>query len=622
MFFPRSLPVLAFVFGIVSTANAIPSGQAFQIFNRANQINDTYDYVIVGGGTSGLTVGDRLSESGKYSVLVIEYGILDNNPDILSGGVYKAMDPTRQFDIPSVPQAELNNRSINVRVGKAVGGSSTINGMQLFRGTSAEYDMWSELGAEDSTWNWAGLLPYFKKSVHFVPPLDALAKEFNITYDVKAAWGQDLSNNLYAGYPNYQPPEIKYMYDAMSKTPNVPIPRDGNAGSNGLFWWPNTMNPRTYTRSYARTGHWDNISRSNYHLLTGAKVTKILLNGQVTVGVSFLSVNGSEFGRARALKEVILAAGAIHTPQILQLSGIGPKDLLRRAGVPVKVDLPGVGANFQDHGYIPAVAFKWTITPPVPVTNSGGDPKTMLSLNIGALLGLPAISPGSVDALAAIYEKQRSSKYLPKNTHPDVLAGYDAQKKTFTRILRWKNVSMLWQILQTSPSASAIFQHPVSRGTVNIDPLNLTSEPIVDYRALSNPWDLDIMVELVHFIRRFFTSGAFAPYGPIQTSPGPNVTTDPQLRAWIKEKYIPSVYHPVGTASLMRRELGGVVNEDLLVYGVQRLSVVDASVIPIIPGCPTTLTVYAIAEKASHPCLILCWYSNELQAADLIKARQ
>ncbi|XMA10912.1 hypothetical protein WAI453_003703 [Rhynchosporium graminicola] len=572
MFFPRSLPVLAFVFGIVSTANAIPSGQAFQIFNRANQINDTYDYVIVGGGTSGLTVGDRLSESGKYSVLVIEYGILDNNPDILSGGVYKAMDPTRQFDIPSVPQAELNNRSINVRIQRGIG-------LGFFR---------------------------ISKSVHFVPPLDALAKEFNITYDVKAAWGQDLSNNLYAGYPNYQPPEIKYMYDAMSKTPNVPIPRDGNAGSNGLFWWPNTMNPRTYTRSYARTGHWDNISRSNYHLLTGAKVTKILLNGQVTVGVSFLSVNGSEFGRARALKEVILAAGAIHTPQILQLSGIGPKDLLRRAGVPVKVDLPGVGANFQDHGYIPAVAFKWTITPPVPVTNSGGDPKTMLSLNIGALLGLPAISPGSVDALAAIYEKQRSSKYLPKNTHPDVLAGYDAQKKTFTRILRWKNVSMLWQILQTSPSASAIFQHPVSRGTVNIDPLNLTSEPIVDYRALSNPWDLDIMVELVHFIRRFFTSGAFAPYGPIQTSPGPNVTTDPQLRAWIKEKYIPSVYHPVGTASLMRRELGGVVNEDLLVYGVQRLSVVDASVIPIIPGCPTTLTVYAIAEKA----------------ADLIKARQ
>ncbi|KAG4429642.1 hypothetical protein IFR05_014877 [Cadophora sp. M221] len=598
--------LFAFVSFPSTLAAGAPTLQSFKILNRADQVGETYDYVIVGGGTASLTVGDRLSESGKYTVLVIEYGVLDNSTGILTGGVLGGGDPSRQFDIPSVPQPELNNRSINVRVGKAVGGSSAINGLQLFRGTSDEYDMWAELGAENSTWNWAGLLPYFKKSVHFVPPLEQLAREFNITYDIDAAWGQDPSNQLYAGYPNYQPPEIKLMYDAMHKMPDVDFPRDGNAGTNGVYWYPSTMDPRTYTRSYARTGHWDNISLSNYQLITGSKVTKVLFDGNVASGVTFVPVNSSEKTTVRAKKEVILAAGTIHTPQILQLSGIGPASLLQKANITVKVDLPGVGVNFQDHGYTPGVNFKWATQPPVPVMKSGGDPSTMLTRNLGAFLGLPAISPGEVDALAAKYELQASTAHLPEDTHPEILAGYKAQKAAFARILKSKNVSILWQILQANPRADPVFQHPVSRGTVNIDPRNPSAEPIVDYRAFSNPFDLEIMVQLVKFVRRFFTSEAFAPYAPVEISPGANVSTDSELRAWIKEKYVPSVYHPVGTASLMRRELGGVVDEDLLVYGVKGLSVVDASVIPMIPGCPTTLTVYAIAEKA----------------ADLIKARQ
>lgn len=225
----------------------------------------------------------------------------------------------------------------------------------------------------------------------------------------------------------------------------------------------------------------------------------------------------------------------------------------------------------------------------------------MLTRNLGAFLGLPAISPNDVDAIASKYENQDLAAYVPKGTHPDILAGYKAQRSAFTKILRLKNVSILWQILSSSPRTDPVFQHPVSRGTVNIDPSNPTAHPIIDYGAFTNPLDIEIMTSLVRSVRRFFNSESLAPYGPIETSPGASVATDDQLKAWVRQNYVPSVYHPVGTAALMRRELGGVVGENLLVYGVRGLSVVDASVIPIIPGCPTTLTVYAIAEKVSRP---------------------
>ncbi|KAH6718624.1 hypothetical protein BKA61DRAFT_712358 [Leptodontidium sp. MPI-SDFR-AT-0119] len=547
------------------------------LVNRADQVEDVYDYVIVGGGTAGLTVGDRLSESGRYTVLVIEYGVLDNSTAILNGGVLGGGDPSRQFDIPSVPQPELNNRSINVRDRKAVGGSSTINGLQFLRGTSDEYDMCAGLGAENSTWNWAGLLPYFKKastpiqnSVHFVSPLEELAREFKITYDVDAAWGQDPSNQLYAGYPNYQPPEIKLRYDAMHKIPNVDFPRDENAGTNGLYWYPSTMDPRTYTRSYALTGHWDNISRSNYQLITGSKVNKVLFDGDVATGVTLVPVNGSE-------KTTATLEG--------QHNGEGRPS---RSWC----QLPR-----------PLIYSRRELQVDDSTTNSSHKIRRRFKYDANSQSRRISRPPCHIfwrrRRLVAKYEIQDSTDYLPKDTHANTLAGYKAQNAVFTRILKLKNVSMLWQILQANPRADPVFQHPVSRGTVNVDHMNSSAEPIVDYRAFSNPFNIEIIVQLIRFVRRFSQVKLMLLMD--QSKLVLELISRPtlQLKAWVKEKYVASVYHPVGTASLMRRELGGVVGEDLLVYGVRGLSVVDASVIPIIPGCPTALTVYTTAEKVS-----------------------
>lgn len=148
------------------------------------------------------------------------------------------------------------------------------------------------------------------------------------------------------------------MYNAYRAFPGIDVPKDGGAGSNGLFWFTTSMDPTATTRSYARTGHWDNIRRSNYELMTGQKVNKILFSGDTATGVQFTPSNGGQVTTVRANKEVILAAGAVHTPQILQLSGIGPSALLRQANIPVIVDLPGVGANFQDHAYLPTVNYQ------------------------------------------------------------------------------------------------------------------------------------------------------------------------------------------------------------------------------------------------------------------------
>ena len=150
------------------------------------------------------------------------------------------------------------------------------------------------------------------------------------------------------------------MYNAMKNLPGVDVPVDGAGGENGLFWFTTSMDPVSYNRSYARTGHWDGLNRTNYQLITGSKVNKIFFDGNVAVGVQVVERDGGESSKpiiVRARKEVILGAGAIHTPQILQLSGIGDARLLKEANIPLKVDLPGVGSNFQDHSYIPSLSY-------------------------------------------------------------------------------------------------------------------------------------------------------------------------------------------------------------------------------------------------------------------------
>jgi choline dehydrogenase-like flavoprotein len=265
------------------------------------------------------------------------------------------------YDINSVPQVNLRNRTIAVLAGKVVGGSSAVNAMMTVRGTAEDYDRWGSFFSNSSHWSWQGMLPYFKRALNFVPPDAAVTKSANITYDT-AFWGN--TSGVIAGWPSFQYASSTVQLDAFRGMPGVPFVKDSGSGEPGVYWYPTFMDPKSVLRSYARTGHYDNANRANYHLVTGSKVTKVLLNGTTATGVSFVPVgSGRPMGNSgvptvvNVRKEVIVAAGGIHSPQVLQLSGIGPRQLLTSANITTVVDLPGVGQNFQDH---PMMMGSWT----------------------------------------------------------------------------------------------------------------------------------------------------------------------------------------------------------------------------------------------------------------------
>jgi len=384
----------------------------------------------------------------------------------------------------------------------------------------------------------------------------------------------------------------------VASLPGVEKPKDGAGGTHGLFWIPSSINPVTYDRSFSKNGHYDNITRDNYELIVEHRVNKILFDGTTASGVQFVPTVGDGVAvSVKAKKEVILAAGAIHTPHVLQLSGIGPKALLEKARIDVVVDLPGVGQKFQDQGYVSSVAFEFTNgRPPSPAVDVERITGPTMSFNVVARLGFPLVTE-HFESIADAYAGQNPADHLPANTAPEVVAGYAAFQKLHAAQLKKKNVSFLGYLVNPGPGGNVMHLHSLSHGSVNIDPSKPFSEPIVDYRALSNPTDLQIIMSNIRWLRKLMANEAFTPYAPKETNPGANVDSDEDLGAWVRGVYIPTLYHPIGTAAKMPRELGGVVDEGLLVHGTKGLSVVDASIMPSMPGGPTSQTVYMIAEK-------------------------
>jgi choline dehydrogenase-like flavoprotein len=607
----------------------------------------TYDYVIVGGGTSGLTVANRLTEGGKCTyppllptnapiskrksqtdslidtVLVIEYGPLNNDPAIVLPSDTLGFDPSRYYNITSLPIPGLNNITRSVLAGALVGGGSAVNGMFFDRGSASDYDAWETLG--NPGWNFKALLPYFKKSVTFTPPLPSVAESLNYTWDVNAAYGG--RGEVQVSFPPYQFPGQEYIWNAWSEL-GIKKPKEAAAGDAiGAIQAPSALDPVTRTRSYAKTAHYDPFAnRSNYHLVTGWKVTEVVLGSGAqleAVGVNVVKRGGSgEKVVVKAKKEVIIAAGSIHTPGILQRSGIGPKDILKKAGIDVKKHLPGVGANFQDHP-IGGGRWTWTKNAPSPTQNDllsnatlyqearkeyeqfRTGPLTVSRGNQAAFLPLKVVAAekwkGLVDSIAG----QDATPYLPATYDETLLAGFKAQQKLTAELLARDDSAAYEFPFSGGPLGSGVLERPLSRGTININTSDPSSEPIVDYRTFSNPLDIQLAIPIVQFVRKFNTLNAFASLGAIEITPGLNVTDDTAIARFLATSFVPTFAHPAGTASMMPEKLGGVVGPDLTVYGVKGLSVVDASIIPYLPATHICTTVYAVAERA----------------ADLIKSR-
>ncbi|KAF6812814.1 choline dehydrogenase [Colletotrichum sojae] len=611
----RNLKAAAFL-ALLSSQSAIAAPTAARFAKRsAAELADAYDYVIVGGGLSGLVVANRLTEDPDVSVLVVEYGDFDDSWDVAIPYYASNLHSNDMIQRLSIPQPGLNGRTSGVQTGTVVGGGSTVNGMAFDRGSKADYDAWAELG--NPGWDWENLVPYFKKSTTFHLPAQEYVDKWNFTYD-PSTYGD---GPIQVSFPSWQWPDRDMQREAWIKDMGVPVLDDHGAGGNnvGLAQLPQNHEGKNVTRSTSRTGYYDPVadSRKNLNLVVKHYASTIKFEEKKAVGVNIVSRETGETSLIKANKEVLLAAGGVQTPRILQQSGVGPAALLESLDIDVVADLPGVGANYQDHPWM-LMLYNFG-NPPELGSDAMNDPAffnaseaeyfanrtgpfTHARGNNIIFLSLQDLTP-DYESLTASVEAQKAEDFLPEiyGKHHELLEGFLAQRAVLGKLLRNPEAGVLEIPFGGFAGGGIALQKPVSRGTITINgtDANPALNPVIDFGALQNPADLEMLVLSIKAMRKFMASETMAVREPVEIAPGANITSDEDIAKAVRDSLFASFSHPSGSASMLPLEHGGVVDPSLRVYGLESLRVVDASVIPLIPACHLQATVYAVAEKAA-----------------------
>lgn len=526
------------------------------------------DYIIVGGGSAGCVLANRLSADPARRVCLLEAGPPDTSPFIRVplGIIYLMLSRRLNWRYYSEPQPGLAGRRLFYPRGKTLGGSSASNAMVYTRGHPADYDAWAALG--NHGWAWADVLPLFKRLEHH----EAGATDFHGTGGALNVAPQRSPNVLsrafvdaavQAGYPfnpdfNGERQEGVNCYEVTQK--------------NGERW------------SAARAFLHPVRQRPNLTVLTGARATRVRLDGRRATGVEYLYRGKLE--TAEAAREVLLCGGAINSPQLLLLSGIGPADELRRHGIAVRQPLPGVGANLQDHLDVLVVQ---RCTRPV-----------SLGISAGTLLAQPR---HLLD-----YVRQRSGPFTsnsaeaggfvrsaPGEPLPDLQFHFTpAHLDGHARNLR----SLAFTMLGHGYALHACALRPASRGRVTLHSANPAAAPMIDPNFLSAPADLPLMVAAVKIARKVLAAPAFDPYRGDELFPGKQVQDDAQLEQFVRRK-AESIYHPVGTCKMGHDDMA-VVDDTLKVHGIAGLRVADVSIMPTLIGGNTNAPAMMIGEKAAE----------------------
>ncbi|OTA22721.1 hypothetical protein BTJ68_13419 [Hortaea werneckii EXF-2000] len=501
-------------------------------------------------------------------------------------------------------------------------------GMFFNRGSAEDYDSWEELG--NPGWGWKDLLPYFKKSETFTPPSFQIANEYvDIISPDLAPHGTD--GPVGSSFPNFQWPIAKNFFQGWNAIGLLTQPQPNAGDANDVIYGPLSLNAKNQSRSSASRAYYRPIARErgNLHLIVGHAASKIHFDRFTARSVDFIRSNTTTESsknprlNVKACREIILAAGAPYSPQILQLSGIGPRDLLERLGIETIVDLPGVGSNFQDQ---PTMFMQYTYSNypyPSPEWLTTNDTWTneQLSLyyhnrtgpmtvpffsgTLVAYLPLQNMTDES-DRILRSALKVNTSSLLPINSDSTILAGYHAQNQILLERYRSAHTTVQEVAFGGSGSVPVALLKPLSCGSIQINTTDPSKTPLVDFGTFSHPTDLEIAVEAIKKTREFMNSAPMQETGATEIIPGTNITSDDEIAAAIRNLARSTWQHPTSSCSMMRRELGGVGDPSLKVYGVEGLRVVDASIMPLIIGSHTSSTVYAVAEKA----------------ADIIKAAQ
>ncbi|KAM0723541.1 hypothetical protein Q7P37_000528 [Cladosporium fusiforme] len=598
------------------TLSAIGLSAALEKYDLQS-LDSEYDYIIVGGGVSGLVVANRLSEDPEKTVLVVEYGEIPNTLNTsVPAFVLRKDQSERTWAFSSTPQTHLANRSAAVRVGSAVGGGSVINGMAYTRGSAVDYASWGALGNDG--WSWDTLFPYFRKSTTFTPPAEEYVEQYG--YE----WTPDVYGEgpVQVGFASWQWPVAQLEAQAWTDDLSIRSVREGNNGSHtGLIWGAQTVSGVTGNRSTAATAYYQPVSnRTNLHLLVRHFGAKIEFEGNSTSvsGVKVASRDSKSDSRSIISSNVVLAAGAVNTPRLLQLSGIGPSNLLESLDIDVRVDAPGVGANFQDH---PALYMSFSYENDTSIgqevwqdqdfydaaweeytTNHTGLFTFGLSSRI-VFASLQDLNPDFESTAESLTSPSQLEK-LPSiyTNNSTLLQGYRKQLEVLQTQFRDNEAAVVEIAFGGSGAVTLSLQKPLSRGTIAINSTNPDPSlpPLLDFNAGSNEIDIQIAISGVRKVREFMSAKSLKKLGPVELVPGVDFQTHEELEAVMRESlYGPSFAHPAGTAAMMSRSLGGVVDNELRVYGAEGLWVVDASIFPVLPAAHTQATVYAVAEFAA-----------------------
>jgi choline dehydrogenase len=516
-----------------------------------------YDYVVVGGGTAGCVVAARLAEDRNVRVLLLEAGARSRHWSIQMPSAFGVNFEGGRFNWAfwTTPQRELDGRTIFQPAGRALGGSSAINGMVFLRGHALDFDRWAfKEGA--AGWSYGEVLPYFKRCERYLGPSSPYR-------------GSDGPVTVRRGEVDGALDEAFLLAGEQA---GYAVTEDVNGyQQDGFGCWD--MNVDRGVRASASLAYLGR-ARDHPHVATGMLVSRLVVEASRVVGVEVHTRAGRVVVRAE--REVIVAAGALRSPQLLLLSGIGPADQLRRHGIPVEIDLPGVGRNLRDHMY---VMVQYRSREPITLNRYARRDRMLLA---GAQWLLARKGPGvvnhiNVGAFVPVRDDAR---------HPDAQLHFKPLLLDGWRLSREHGFNFGVGTLRAA-----------SAGTVELNSRDPRDAPKVDPNYLAEPDDLADMRATVHLTRAIARQAAFARYRGEEVAPGDEATSDREVDAFVRAA-AGSGFHPCGTCRMGSDDLA-VCTPDLRVRGVDRLRVVDASVFPSETSSNLNAPTLMVAERAS-----------------------